>query len=63
MPRIHNQTRLPNMFLPVNKIKCIKHNRLACRDKACLDRISERLSEKAAEIGSKLYINNNLIRG
>jgi|GEM_PF-4658099 len=62
MPIIHNHTRLPNVILPASQIRCARHNRLACRDKACLDRIAERLGEKAAQIGSALYLNK-FIRG
>lgn len=60
MPLIYNQNRLLTQKL-LNNTKCTKHNRRACREPTCIDRIAERLTEKT--IAAETNFNNRWLGG
>jgi len=45
MPYIYNQNRIEPKF--IHKAICTKHKTKACREPSCVDRIAERLAERA----------------
>ncbi len=48
MPRIYNKTRKLTA-LAINRIRCLRHKRMACTEKACVGRLAERLGEHAIQ--------------